>query len=267
MAKRHKKHEEHINESWLLPYADLVTLLLAVFVVLFAANASTLDNVADFWRNTLGVNPVVNPVLDGGTGIMDFPDHPGTTGTPGPEGIDGEDLSLSAQLNMDEEDLINLEALKEELDLFLEEEDLGESIITQIDERGLVITLNNSILFASGRADLQNEKIDTLVTIGEIIRPLDNYIRIEGHTDDRPISTAVFPSNWELSGARSASVLRLLSERAGINPSKMAVVGFGESRPIADNATPEGRALNRRVDIVLLNRRYSSMERQPEIVG
>ena len=263
MAKRHKKHEEHINESWLLPYADLVTLLLAVFVVLFAANASTLDNVADFWRQTLGINPV----LEGGTGIMDFPDHPGTTGTPGPEGIDGEDLSLSAQLNMDEEDLINLEALKEELDLFLEEENLGESIITQIDERGLVITLNNSILFASGRADLQAENMDALITIGELIRSLDNYIRIEGHTDDRPISTAVFPSNWELSGARSASVLRLLVEHAGISPGKMAVVGFGESRPIADNSTPEGRALNRRVDIVLLNRRYSSMERQPETVG
>jgi chemotaxis protein MotB len=246
-----------MSEAWLLPYSDLMTLLLAVFIVLFAVSQldkGAMKSIADSFRGITGT-----PILDGGEGIFDgdgiMPDlelPPTPTPTPAPTPL------------IDPEDLINLEELKVRLDAFLEAENLGRSVVTHIDERGLVISLSNSILFDSGRADLKPATVETLSKIGSIINTLENYIRVEGHTDDVPISTDRYPSNWELSGARAARVVRHLVDDAGISMDKMAVVGYGESRPVADNSTLDGRARNRRVDIILLNLKYNSLEGQQD---
>jgi len=253
LSKRKKRHnEEHIDESWLLPYSDLMTLLLAVFIVLFAVSqldSNAAKSIAEQFREIMGTPSV----LEGGTGIMDFEGvsnaYPAATPTPAP---------------INYEELVALEKLKKELDLFLAKENIGSAVVTYLDERGLVITLKDSILFDSGSSEVRPDKINTLIKIGEIIKPLENYIRVEGHTDNIPINTVIYPSNWELSGARAAKVVRLFADRVNINIDKLAVVGYGDSRPVADNRTPEGRAMNRRVDIILLNIKYNPLENKHE---
>jgi chemotaxis protein MotB len=111
--------------------------------------------------------------------------------------------------------------------------------------------MNTELLFSSGSAALFPEARPVLETLSEILRDLPVRVHVEGFTDNVPISTPTFPSNWELSGARASSVIRLFVEN-GLNPAKMAAVGFGEHRPVSDNDTPEGRSQNRRVTIVIL---------------
>jgi chemotaxis protein MotB len=113
------------------------------------------------------------------------------------------------------------------------------------------VEINNSVLFATGSADLEPQARPVLEQLAQILAPFPNPIRVEGFTDDRPISTAVFPSNWELSAARAAGVVRMLAS-LGIVPQRMAVAGYGEHRPVADNDTPEGRHKNRRVVLIIL---------------
>ena len=127
------------------------------------------------------------------------------------------------------------------------------------DERGLVITLASDAFFEPGSAALKNEMKPVLSKIGNILREIPNFTRIEGHTDSNPISApgAVrgFSTNWELSGARGINVLRYLQEEEKVNPKQMSAVAFGEQRPLDTNNTPEGRAYNRRVDVVILRER------------
>ena len=116
--------------------------------------------------------------------------------------------------------------------------------------RGVTIEINDSILFSPGQALLQPPLIKAMSAIAEVLAPTEFPITIEGHTDNVPISTVLFPSNWELSTARAASIVRLLA-MDGVDPSRLAAVGYGEFQPVADNATPEGRARNRRVVLVV----------------
>jgi chemotaxis protein MotB len=258
MAKRHKKHEGHEEgEAWLLPYSDLMTLLLAVFIVLFAVSKVDEDKakaISDSFRGLTG-NTVL---IDGGTGIMEGdgnkPDQQPGVPTEAPAPTEP-DLSGGPER-------VDLEKMKGELDRYMEEAELSGSVTTRLDERGLVISLSDSILFDAASAEVKRDYIVTLLKIGEIIKPLDSYIRVEGHTDNVTISTLRYPSNWELSGARAASVVKLFIGSSGINPDRLSVVGYGESRPVADNASAEGRAKNRRVDIILLSMRYNSLEEQ-----
>jgi chemotaxis protein MotB len=114
------------------------------------------------------------------------------------------------------------------------------------------VQIKTDILFPSGSAEIQPESVPILDRIAEILQPLPSPIRVEGHTDDRPIHTAQFPSNWELSGARASRIVRLFESR-GVSPSRMSVAGQGEHHPVADNATVEGRNRNRRVTLIILD--------------
>ncbi|MDR1208832.1 MAG: OmpA family protein [Clostridiales bacterium] len=258
MAKRRKKHEGHEEgEAWLLPYSDLMTLLLAVFIVLFAVSKVDEDKakaISDSFRGLTG-NTVL---IDGGAGIME-----GDGNKPDQQpGVPTEAPAPTEPNPSDDPERVDLEKMKGELDRYMEEAGLSGSVTTRLDERGLVISLSDSILFDAASAEVKRDYIVTLLKIGEIIKPLDSYIRVEGHTDNAPISTLRYPSNWELSGARAASVVKLFIGSSGINPDRLSVVGYGESRPVADNASNEGRARNRRVDIILLSVRYNSLEEQ-----
>lgn len=274
MARKKKhKHEEHENgEAWLLPYSDLMTLLLAVFIVLFAV--SNLDKpkaaeaAAAFQKNMLKQGAGVLP-KDGSSVIPLNPNgNDGSESESTEDGTDAgaQDTQTEAQQNAQETaeqtEKNNLEGVQSQLNGLFQEEGVADSVSTYIDQRGLIISLNNAILFDSGSAQIKIDNEDTLLKIANIINTLDNYIRIEGHTDNRPISTYTYPSNWELSAARASSVVRLFIEKCNITPEKMVAVGYGEFRPIGDNASEEGRAKNRRIDIIILSEKFNSLENQ-----
>lgn len=267
MAKlKKKKHgEEEAGEAWLLPYSDLMTLLLAVFIVLFAV--SKIDQAkAEQISQAFSEN-----MMAGGAG-SGFSEGEAEA-TPPPFELEEEDASAPPEKDsvindelkifLGETEFDNLEGLKAELDAMLQSEDLT-YVVTGIDKRGLVISLNNAILFESGSADVMSVNKDALIKIAETINQLGNYIRVEGHTDNIPISTSAFPSNWELSTARAASVVRLFISECNIPPEKVVAVGYGEHRPIGDNTTEAGRAENRRIDIIVLSEKYDNLEQQIE---
>ncbi|MEL7655961.1 MAG: flagellar motor protein MotB, partial [Bacillota bacterium] len=157
-------------------------------------------------------------------------------------------------------ELQKLEALKAELDAKLQSEDLAAAVTTSIDKRGLVISFNNAVIFEPGSAEIKKENEDTLLEIANMLNVMDNFIRIEGHTDNIPMNSELFPSNWDLSSARAVNVVRLFVNSASASPEKLIAVGYGEYRPIADNTTEQGRAKNRRIDIIVLSEKYNDLE-------
>ncbi len=277
MAKKHKqkKHSEEENgEAWLLPYSDLMTLLLAVFIVLFAVSKvdeTKAEKVAEAFRE--GMMSGSEGILSGVGGSF-VPHHSegAEEETPQNEGTENSGTDTTQQganVSQDEleeflgtTELGNLEELKSKLEVMFKNEDLTTDITTSIDKRGLIISLNNAILFESGSAEIKPQNEFTLIKIAKIINTLDNYIRIEGHTDNLPIHSAVYPSNWELSTARAASVVRLFINECNVSPEKVVAVGYGEYKPITDNSTKEKRAKNRRIDIIVLSEKYNNLERQ-----
>lgn len=137
---------------------------------------------------------------------------------------------------------------------------MNASASTQIEERGLVISIQDTLFFDSGKADVKPEFQKRIVEIGKILNTIDNYIRIEGHTDNVPISNYKYMDNLDLSTARANAVLRVLQNQSNINPKRLASMGYGDQRPVADNNTDDGRARNRRVDIVVIDSKYNATE-------
>ena len=137
---------------------------------------------------------------------------------------------------------------------------LEDSVSTTIEERGLVISFNDSIFFDSAKADIKENMKTKLVALSEILNKIDNYVRVEGHTDNIPIKNEFYNSNWQLSSIRASNVVEFLIEYGSVSPDRLSAVGYGEYRPISDNNTEEGRAKNRRVDILILNNKYDNIE-------
>lgn len=267
--KKHHEEEEEASEAWLLPYSDLMTLLLAVFIVLFAVSqvdSTKLETMARAFQNIAfsggsgvlepgGENPV--PLYpEGQDNSTDNTPTPSPTATPVPENDN------DANQNFGQQDLENLKELQGKLTSYFKKSNIQSDVTSYIDERGLVVSLNNAMLFDSGSAKIKRKNKECLIQIGTIINQLENYIRIEGHTDNQPISTSIYPSNWELSSARASQVVRLLAKSAGVPPEKMAAVAYGEYKPVASNKTAQGRAKNRRIDLIILNQHYNSLEDQ-----
>lgn len=243
MKKKHHE-EEGNNERWLITYSDLITLLLVFFIILYAF--SKVDN--EKYKN---LATGFNAVFGSGTGILvgDGTGEMVGDGTGGSGGEGGEKTEEG-----------KLSDLKGEVDNYLTSNGLEESVSTDIDDRGLIIRMSNSILFDSGTANIKSDNSSSLSTIGTLLNSMPNYIRIEGHTDNLPINNTRFKSNWELSVLRATNVAEILIDDAGIKPERISVLGYGEFRPIADNSTPEGRAKNRRVDIVIMNTKFDKIE-------
>ena len=260
--KKKKKHgEEEAGEAWLLPYSDLMTLLLAVFIVLFAV--SKIDQVKAEQISQVFSENMMGEGAGPGSGEGAAAEAAASAALEEADASAPPDDNDELKIFLGESEFDNLEGLKTELDVMLQNEDMT-FVVTSIDKRGLVISLNNAILFESGSAEVKVNNQDALLKIADTVDRLNNYIRIEGHTDNIPISTSAFPSNWELSTARAASVVRLFINVCNISPEKVVAVGYGEHRPIADNATEEGRAKNRRIDIIVLSEQYNNLEQQIE---
>ncbi|MGE3076068.1 MAG: flagellar motor protein MotB [Dehalococcoidia bacterium] len=220
------------HERWIVSYADMVTLLFALFVVLYAtsdANPQKLQAVHNSIEQAFSIG-----VLQGSNGSSPVFNNGG--------GITPSISEIKSN---------NLAALEATLDGFAKENNLDGKIQIRSDADSITISLADNLLFDSGSADLRPGSQDVLAQVAEALRGLPNVMRIEGHTDNVPVNSADFASNWELSAARASRVLRFMREQGGLT-NELFLAGFADTHPIADNSTPEGRALNRRADIVIL---------------
>jgi chemotaxis protein MotB len=229
--KKRKHDEEHENaERWLLTYADLITLLLAFFIMMYVfskKDAYKYDEVASHLKT----------IFSGGTGIagkgsvtatspIDMPSRGASSGEIKRQ-LEGEFLDK----NRDESG--------------------RESISVLSDERGIVIRVLDKAFFDEGKAELKEGAKSALDKIVPIIKGVENHIRIEGHTDNVPINTSEFKSNWELSVRRATEVVRYFIEKRGLPPERISATGYAEYRPISQNNSPKNRALNRRIEIIV----------------
>jgi chemotaxis protein MotB len=266
--EEHEEHEEHVNhEAWVIPYADMLTLLMALFLVLFAVGRTDLEKfkkLAEGFRAEFGGagNSVVissggggEGAIDGGPGVLEAGARP-NEGSGGQAANEPTDLQIEqavqeAAQEAAQEAIDGLQEVVDAVQVDAAQQGVGDQVAFRFEGRGLVLTiLNDAVLFESGQASLQPEGFAILNTVIASLRNIPNDITIEGHTDSRPISTTRYPSNWDLSTARATSVLRYF-ELQGFDVTRLSASGYGDTRPAGDNSTAAGQAQNRRVEIVI----------------
>ena len=232
-----KKHAEHVNhERWLVSYADFITLLFAFFVVMFAVSQVDSKKVGRFTES-----------FSKAVGIAVF-QHNGRGVLPG---IQSAVTETNTEGSNDEPPPVDLEDLRDEL--MAAAQSSPEMAGVQVIQRGndFILRMPENIFFASGDDSVKDVALRTLRTICQRLRTRRVDVRVEGHTDNRPIRTARFRSNWELSTARATAVLAHLIDEGGMLPDRLSAAGYGEFHPIASNDTEGGRQQNRRVDLVI----------------
>jgi chemotaxis protein MotB len=287
-GRRHyeDEHEEHVNhEAWVIPYADVLTLLMALFLVLFAlgrTDEAKLKIAADSFRRELGVGVSEfnigegsGPLGNGGTGILDgavpapmsadaqtpppmveggiAPDDVVILAVPGVVGLPPAEEGFELVAGMQEILVDPLTVVEQTVRERAAGTGLLEAVGFRRESRGLVVTIvTDQVLFRDGQAAVQERGREILGVVAGALKDLPNLMIIEGHTDTRPISTTRYPSNWELSTARATSVLRYLVEDLGLPARRVAAAGYADTHPIVDADDPASMALNRRVEIVVL---------------
>jgi len=241
MMKKHR-HEEHENhERWLVSYADFITLLFAFFVVMYSVSAV---NEGKFRTVSESIRAALNPVVSQQVTSYRF------------------DIGRHRARPSIVESIVEKKArVIQTVDKFIKRLEVqgGRSFsnkaVAAATKNGVLITIPDNLLFESGRADMHPSAHPIMESLAVVLAdsaPDIKEITVQGHTDNVPIHTAQFPSNWELSSARAVTVVRLLTEQYGVSPANISASGHGEFKPIADNLTPENRARNRRVEILLV---------------
>jgi chemotaxis protein MotB len=259
--EEHEEHEEHVNhEAWVIPYADMLTLLMALFLVLFAVGRTDIEKfkkLAESFREefgnggsaeivSVGTGSTGDTPIEGGSGVLDNVELR-------PTAAEITEAIEVAEKTAAEVAVGELDEVREEIQVLADQQGVGDKIAFRFEGRGLVLTiLDDSVLFEGGQATLQPAGISILELVTGSLAALPNDIAIEGHTDSRPISTSRYPSNWELSTSRATSVLRYMLLQ-GFDPARVSAAGYADTRPVGDNATPEGQAMNRRVEIVVVS--------------
>lgn len=248
---RKKRHEEHANhERWLVSYADFITLLFAFFVVMFASSQTDKGKaaqVSESVKRALEENEfaaAMSGILGGTVGNKGV----GNAMMRGPGGA-----TRAADKGSKDPRLAELLPSQLFLSEQLKQEIAAGKVTVHMGARGLVVSLQEAAFFPSGDSTIDEGAFESISKIAESIRLLPNPVRLEGHTDSVPIHNDRFASNWDLSAARSIAMLQLFTRHFGIDRSKFSVAGYADVVPVESNDTPEGRARNRRVDIVILN--------------
>ncbi|WP_172200131.1 flagellar motor protein MotB [Saccharibacillus qingshengii] len=268
MAKkaRPEHHEEHADESWLLPYSDLMTLLLALFIVLYAmssANVSKFEAMAEAFDS----------VFNGGKSIMDY-----TSTTEDSKTQDGSktveemakeaDITTAKKKDTADETLAKLKKkeqedltkLKKQLDSYITKNGLSTQLETNLNQSQLQITISDKALFASGESTVKPNSRTLAAAIANILKNFPGYnIQVIGHTDNIPISNNAFKSNWDLSSGRANNFMQVLLKNPNLDPVRFTSIAAGEYHPVASNATASGRAQNRRVEVSII-RNYQDAE-------
>jgi chemotaxis protein MotB len=236
-----KKPEESKVETagmmrWLLTYADMITLMLALFIILFAMSTISRVKFQEFAKDVAG-------------GF----DNQWSVNQPPNGGVNGKE-SFNATSTVP--------AIQKDLQRYVEQHKLQSQVQIHMDHRGLVITLlSDKSYYDSGSAQLRPQTKEILDTVDSFLKKNDNLIRVEGNTDDVPIATDQYPSNWELSTARAVNVVRYLVEQDRLDPTRISAAGYGQYHPRTDNSSDGAKQQNRRVDIVLLNANLSRAEK------
>lgn len=241
--KKHAEHhDEHMDESWLVPYADILTLLLALFIVLFAsadANKAKFTQMAQSLNAAFSGSP---SVFDNNQAITPEVD----ASKPNQSNVDA--IKEQAQLR----ETVELIKVKQDMDQYIQKNNLTGQLTTVLTDDGLMIRIKDSALFLSGSAELRSESQRFAAEIAKMLAPLSQQVLISGHTDNMPINTAEFPSNWELSSKRSINFMKFLLSEEKLKPERFSAVGYGEYRPLASNAAEDGQAKNRRVEVLIV---------------
>jgi len=271
---RKKKKEEHINhERWLVSYADFITLLFGFFVVMYSISSVNegkyrvlSDSISSaFNPSERGLpikfnNPLKAPIVS--RPVQSSSDTADSSQSLNPSAYGGVDAS--------EKDKVTLKKISSRVEKGLAP--LIDKNLVKINKNDLwiEIEIKSSILYSSGSAKLQSQAVPVLRKVAKIVAEFDNQIQVEGFTDDLPIDTDEFPSNWELSSARAASVVHLFSQY-NVKPKRLSAVGYAEFKPIAKNNSAAGRSKNRRINIVVLSdaiaRRTSRSEQLEKTVA
>ena len=256
----HKSHTRANHERWLISYADFITLLFAVFVVLYSSGQADrmkqhkVSEAIDSAFKSLGL--FSNLTRSAGK-------HPDSTASTDASVMPmnivmGDDVMAPAQVKQD------LEKIQRQMEQLLSDKIAQHTVSVRMGRDGLVISLREAGFFASGSATPQPQTLPTLRRIAAALGRTAYDLRVEGHTDNIPIHTGEFDSNWELSSARATHIARLLIDLGSIEPTKLSVAGYAEFHPTASNESAEGRAQNRRVDLVILPR--SRVDFNPDVL-
>lgn len=272
MPRRRRRREPHHEnlERWLVSYADFITLLFAFFTTMYAI--STVD-AQKMGRLVLSMQAAFDSpaAADGGAGAG--PGDPGSLAPAALSGLDGvlaragvlfgagHSLAALRASAAQSQQPRGPERIRSELEDLVTDSGVGDRVRVARTGRGVVLSLAEAGFFDSGQDTVRPEGLPFLRRLGAYLSSLPNTVRVEGHTDDRPIRTLRFPSNWELSTARATFVVAHLVNVHGIDPRRLAAAGYGEHHPVDTNATPAGRARNRRVDIVVLS--AAAMQSEP----
>ena len=227
--RRRGKSDDVEIGSWMDTYADTITLVLTFFILLYsisAVDSKKLSDLSKALQNSLG----------GGTSIEEL------------KHIDDLKVKVGNQ-NLEKEDLAK------KVNKAIQDNNLQEVVKVREENRGIVLQLDENILYDSGRVDLKDTSIKALDTITKLVKDMNNDVLVEGHTDNVPIHNSEYESNWELSTARAVSVVRYFVETKDVPPTRFAVKGYAEFRPLVENSTPENRSTNRRVDILIVDKK------------
>ncbi len=225
--------DEGGSPEWMTTFGDMMTLLLTFFVLLYSMSEideESFEVALTSLREGLGV-------FTGGRTIATQ------------RLMDG--MAIGEDFNP-----INIQVMQQmmgEIDQYIQEEGVEDAVSMEVTERGLEVRFTGQVLFELGEAEILPEGEEVLSEVAELIREVPNDVMVEGHTDDLPISTEQFPSNWELSTTRATRVARYFIENEGLGPDRFSAAGYSEYRPLVPNDSPENRAQNRRVEVILLN--------------
>jgi chemotaxis protein MotB len=252
--RRQRPTEEPTNhDRWLVSYGDFMTLLVAFFVVLFSS--SYRDNQAiKKLSQAIHVGFQQLGAFSGGesdSGVA-YPNLPTDSAHSAPQS----QAQQAQPAQGSAASAVDVVKLRQQLESAIGQELKDHEVVMRVTPEGFVISLNELGFFNSGHADLLPGAAPKIERIAQVLSLNGLDLRVEGHSDDQPIHTAQFHSNWELSTARAMAVMQLLVDQAGFDPSKISVAGYGQYRPVADNATPDGRRMNRRVDLVVVETKH-----------
>ena len=249
--KRHEAHEEHENhERWLITYADMITLLMAFFIMLFTMSQLDLAKFKEFQQGFAGVpSHEINLAADGGKGVLDGGEQTQQQILAKAEQVLNQQAKVELARDLERNHLKHVE---QEVRRRVGRAGLAAKVGYRLEERGLVVTIvSDDVLFDLGSADLKPKGRQVLEGLAGVLRGMPNHVAIEGHTDNIPVSGR-YGSNWVLSTARATSVLSFLLDNHRLPASRLSAAGYADQRPIKPNSSASNRAVNRRVEIVIL---------------
>lgn len=259
MRKKAKTKKDN-SERWMLTYLDFITLMFAFFIIMYASssiNENKFKQISESFRIAFGGGKTIVGSSQTTAQEIDIKKKAAAAEAAAKAKAEAE---AKAQSDAEVQEQNTLKEVKEKIDKYLSDNQMSGSVSTDIQERGLVVSIQDALFFDSGKADIKPQWSQKLIEISKILNTITNYIRIEGHTDNVPISNSSFSDNLDLSCSRAANVYRLLQEQGGISKERLSAEGYGDSRPVADNNTEAGKAQNRRVDIVIINSKYNVTE-------